>query len=80
LAAIARKFLISHGRNVRMAGPTNQNPLESCMDIERGTRIKRVQIHTPEWDAVSETIKRAMRQICSLDGSRRFQRMIFVYN
>ena len=31
------------------------------MDAEQSSRIKRVQIHSPEWNVVSETIKRAMR-------------------
>ena len=37
------------------------------MDAERPSRIKRVQTHTPEWDAVSETIKRAMRLTAELN-------------
>jgi hypothetical protein len=31
------------------------------MDAERPSLIKRVQIHTSEWDAVAETTRRAMR-------------------
>ena len=37
------------------------------MDTEGPTRIKRVKIHTPEWNAVSETIKRAMRLTAELN-------------
>ena len=59
--------MISHESEVRIAKSRIERQEEGYMDAERPFLVKRVQIPSPEWDAASSAIRRAMRLTTELN-------------
>jgi acetyltransferase-like isoleucine patch superfamily enzyme len=62
-----RTVLDFRGHDVGMAGIANQTPEGTCMDAERPLLARRLPIPSPEMDAASSAIKRAMRLTAELN-------------